>query len=54
MDSTVFREKRHFIVLIYGEEIDLVKRQQTIPNSLWEKATPANRRLSKIEEGIVP
>ena len=54
MGKTTLKEKQHAVFLIYSNEIELVKQQQIIFDTLWQKAIPAKQRIKEIEEGIEP
>ncbi|HKO63637.1 MAG TPA: HAMP domain-containing sensor histidine kinase [Candidatus Nitrosocosmicus sp.] len=48
--ATIY-EKRPITTLTYSNVIEIVKQNHFIFDTLWEKATPAERRIREIEEG---
>jgi signal transduction histidine kinase len=54
MTTTTLRNKQLLTQVFYSNAFEVVKQGQYIFDTFWEKATPAERRIKEIEEGIDP
>ncbi|MGN6560787.1 MAG: ATP-binding protein [Candidatus Nitrosocosmicus sp.] len=52
MTTTTLRNKQLLTQVFYSNAFEVVKQGQYIFDTFWEKATPAERRIKEIEEGI--
>ncbi|MGN6629868.1 MAG: ATP-binding protein [Candidatus Nitrosocosmicus sp.] len=52
MTTTTLRNKQLLTQVFYSNAFEVVKQGQYIFDTFWEKATPAERRIKEVEEGI--
>ena len=54
MATTVLQEAKPLTQVIYSNVKEVVEQGQYIFDTLWNAATPAERKIREIEEGIIP
>ena len=54
MATTVLQEAKPLTQVIYSNVNEVVEQGQYIFDTLWNAATPAERKIREIEEGIIP
>ncbi len=54
LGTTTWMEKQLLTPVTYSNEKEVVEQQQSLFETLWSKAMPAERKFKEIEEGIEP